>query len=52
MTKVKMKVSGSFRTLKNAEHFARIRSVISTLHKQQYPVLASLAAAFRGSFAF
>lgn len=52
MAKVKLKVSGSFRTLRYAEHFARIRSVISTLGKQRYPILLSLAFAFRRQFSF
>lgn len=52
MAKVKIKISGAFRTLDNAEHFARIRSVISTLGKQRYPILDSLAFAYRGQFAF
>ena len=52
MAKVKIKVSGAFRTLTYAEHFARIRSVISTFRKQRYPILVSLAFAFRGKFAF
>lgn len=45
MIKVKAKVSGSFRTDQGAEMFARIRSVISTLLKQNRPVLHSLAYA-------
>ncbi|MFD0715715.1 IS66 family transposase [Paenibacillus sp. GCM10027626] len=52
MAKVKMKVSGSFRTKEQAKRFARIRSVISTLRKQHLPILASLASALRGQFSF
>ncbi len=52
MAKIKIKVSGSFRTFTNAEQFARIRSVISTFRKQNLPILSSLASAFRGQFSF
>jgi transposase len=34
MMKVKMKISGSFRTLDGAQTFARLRSVVSTARKQ------------------
>jgi len=52
MVKVKQKVSGSFRTESGAKKFARMRSVISTLLKQQLPVLSSLTNAIRGQFSF
>lgn len=52
MVKVKDKVSGCFRTEQGAKVFARLRSFISTLLKQQLPVLPSLSAALRGSFTF
>lgn len=52
MAKVKIKVSGSYRTKKSAERFARIRSVISTMCKQNQPILSSLASALRGQFSF
>ena len=46
MTKVKQKVSGTFRTSVGADDFARIRSVISTLKKQNKGVLSGLTDAF------
>ncbi|WP_214630870.1 IS66 family transposase [Paenibacillus agaridevorans] len=52
MTKVKQKISGTFRTLQGAEQFARARGFISTLHKQGLPVLSSLMAVLRGEFSF
>ena len=52
MVKVKQKVSGSFRTIAGAKQFARIRSVISTLIKQQQSVLSSLTAALSGQLRF
>jgi transposase len=52
MVKVKQKVSGSFRTFSGAVHFARIRSVISTLIKQQKDVLSSLISACNGRLHF
>ncbi|MCC3377639.1 IS66 family transposase, partial [Cohnella sp. REN36] len=48
MLKVKQKISGCFRTWEGAVHFARIRSVISTLIKRSHPILASLSSAFLG----
>ncbi|MFD2329903.1 IS66 family transposase [Cohnella sp. GCM10020058] len=52
MVKVKDKVSGCFRTEQGAKVFARVRGFISTLLKQQLPVLSSLSAALRGTFTF
>ena len=52
MVKVKQKVSGSFRTEYGAKNFARMRSVISTLLKQQLPVLSSLTNALHGQISF
>lgn len=52
MVKVKMKVSGTFRTGKGADQFACTRSVISTLMKQGRPVLASLKSALGGTALF
>jgi transposase len=44
MTKVKMKISGAFRTLDGARHFACLRSIVSTARKHGYDVLQTLAA--------
>jgi transposase len=44
MTKVKMKISGSFRTLEGARVFARLRSIVSTARKQGLNILHALAA--------
>jgi transposase len=44
MMKVKMKISGGFRTMAGARTFARIRSVISTARKQGWNILHTLAA--------
>jgi len=44
MMKVKMKISGGFRTIAGARTFARIRSVISTARKQGLNILQTLAA--------
>ena len=49
MTKVKQKVSGSFRTFEGAELFAIIRSYISTVRKQDRSILQDLKAAISGS---
>ena len=43
MMKVKMKISGSFRTLAGAQIFARLRSVVSTA-KHRYNILQILTA--------
>jgi hypothetical protein len=42
--KVKMKISGSFRTLDGAQIFARLRSVVSTARKHGCNILQTLAA--------
>src|SRR5208337_2192730 len=44
MMKVKMKISGGFRTMAGARTFARIRSVISTARKQGWNILQTLTA--------
>jgi Transposase IS66 family len=44
MMKVKMKISGSFRTLEGAQIFARLRSVVSTARKHSLNILHILTA--------
>ena len=44
MMKVKMKISGSFRTLEGAQTFARLRSVVSTARKHGCNILQTLTA--------
>jgi transposase len=44
MTKVKMKISGCFRTLEGAQIFASLKSVVSTARKQGANILQILAA--------
>lgn len=44
MMKVKMKISGGFRTMAGARTFACLRSVISTARKQGWSILKTLAA--------
>jgi transposase len=44
MMKVKMKISGSFRTLSGAETFATLRSVLSTARKRGWNLLSTLSA--------
>jgi transposase len=44
MMKVKMKISGGFRTQQGAQAFAALRSVIATARKQRQNILKSLAA--------
>ena len=44
MMKVRMKISGSFRTLQGAQIFARLRSVVSTARKQGFNILQVLSA--------
>ena len=43
MMKIKMKISGSFRTLDGAQIFACLRSVVSTARKQGCNILHTLA---------
>ena len=44
MMKVKMKISGCFRTLEGAQIFAQLRSVVSTARKQACNIIQTLAA--------
>lgn len=46
MIKVKLKVCGSFRTLRGAQVYARLLSVIATCRKQKLPVFAQLRTLF------
>lgn len=48
MMKVRLKISGCFRTLQGARRHARIRSYISTLRKRGLPVLDYLRRALDG----
>jgi len=43
MMKVKMKISGGFRTQAGAETFATLRSVLSTARKRAWPILKTLS---------
>ena len=44
MMKVKMKISGGFRTEDGAHAFAALRTVIATARKQSQNILQTLAA--------
>jgi len=48
MLKVQQKVSGSFRSTKGADAFARLRGYLSTLRKQGTTLLAALETLFTG----
>jgi len=49
MIKVRLKISGCFRTTHGAEHFARIRSYLSTSRKQNLNILDSIFSALEGN---
>ncbi len=49
MIKVRLKISGCFRTVKGAEYFSRIRSYLSTARKQGKNILNSLIDAITGN---
>ncbi len=44
MMKLKMKISGGFRTKAGADTFAALRSVLSTARKQHWNILSALLA--------
>jgi transposase len=48
MTKVKQKISGTFRSQEGANTFCRIRSYISTVKKNSISVIDAIKAAFDG----
>ncbi|MDQ6660747.1 MAG: IS66 family transposase [Chloroflexota bacterium] len=48
MVKLQQKISGCFRTVLGAQAFSRIRGYLSTLRKQDIPLLSALQATFCG----
>ena len=49
MIKVRLKVSGCFRTLDGAQKFARIRGYLSTARKNNHDLLGAIIKAFQGN---
>jgi transposase len=49
MMKLQQKISGTFRTTQGAEAFCRIRAYISTVRKNDLPVLEGILAALKGA---
>ena len=49
MPKVKLKITGGFRTPAGAQTFCVVHSCLSTLKKQRHPLLTALQAAFSGA---
>ncbi len=52
MMKLKMKISGGFRSAEGAKMFCRIRGYLSTLRKQGISVLNALVSLFMGNPVF
>ena len=48
MPKVKLKISGCFRTLRGAQDFCNIRSYLDTMQKQGHNIFEVLRATFNG----
>lgn len=48
MTKVKLKISGCFRSVEGAKHFCRIRGYLSTARKQGWSLLGAMKSVFLG----
>ncbi|HEY7123582.1 MAG TPA: IS66 family transposase [Ktedonobacterales bacterium] len=48
MVKAQQKISGTFRSERGLTAFCRIRSYLSTIHKQGHTMLAAIVAVFRG----
>jgi transposase len=48
MAKVQQKIAGTFRSETGVTAFCRIRSYLSTMHKQGHTMLSALAAVFHG----
>jgi Transposase IS66 family. len=49
MMKLQQKISGTFRTTRGAEAFCRIRAYISTIIKNNLPVIEGIIAALKGA---
>jgi transposase len=49
MMKLQQKISGTFRTTEGAEAFCRIRAYISTVRKNNWPVIDAIIAALKGA---
>jgi transposase len=48
LAKVQQKIAGTFRSATGVTTFCRIRSYLSTMHKQGHPMLSALTAVFHG----
>jgi transposase len=48
MVKVQQKISGTFRSVQGARSFCRIRGYISTVKKNNIPVIDAIEAVFNG----